>query len=121
MFQKLDVVSLPVEDQERAKSFFVEELEFTVVRDEPYTDEARWIEVTPEEGAETSITLTTWFQKMPAGALQGLVLKTKDIEAAHARVSKSMATNVTSVDKAPWGSSFMFTDTEGNGWIVQQD
>lgn len=120
MFEKISVISIPVKDQDRAKQFFVERLGFSVVKDEPYMDGARWIELAPK-GADTNITLTTWFDAMPSGSLQGLVLKTGDITAAHAAVSESDATDVTPVDAAPWGSSFMFTDTEGNGWIVQQD
>lgn len=119
MFNKVGVISLPVTDQQRAKTFF-ETLGFEVVRDDPYMDEMRWIELSPK-GADTTISLVTWFDKMPAGGVQGLVLKTEDIEGAHKVVEASDASDITPIDKAPWGSSFMFTDTEGNGWIVQQD
>ena len=120
MFDKIGVVSVPVSNQERAKKFFVEALDFTVVRDDPYMEGSRWIELAPK-GAATNISLVTWFEKMPAGSLQGVVLKTSDVESAHKAVTASDATDVTTIDAAPWGSSFMFTDTEGNGWIVQQD
>lgn len=120
MFEKVGIVSVPVKDQERAKKFFVETLEFIVVRDDPYMEGSRWIELAPK-GAQTSISLVTWFEGMPAGGLQGIVLKATDIEKAHDTIAHSAATEVTDIDKAPWGSSFMFNDPEGNGWIVQQD
>jgi len=39
-------VVVPVDDQERAKDFWVDRMGFALLRDEPYGDE-RWIEVSP--------------------------------------------------------------------------
>ncbi|WP_162451950.1 VOC family protein [Phytoactinopolyspora mesophila] len=120
MIQKIGVISVPVHDQQRAKEFFTGVLGFAEVRDEPYTSEARWIELAPE-GAETAITLVTWFPAMPPGGLAGMVLKSDDVTRVHKSVAESAASDVTDPVSAPWGTSFTFTDTEGNGWIVQQD
>jgi predicted enzyme related to lactoylglutathione lyase len=118
VFNEISVVSVPVRDQERAKDFFTSVLGFTTVRDEQYTPDARWIELAPD-GAATSITLVTWFPTMPPGGLAGLVLTCDDVSDAHQVVAASPATEVTDPVPAPWGTSFTFTDTEGNGWIVQ--
>jgi catechol 2,3-dioxygenase-like lactoylglutathione lyase family enzyme len=57
----LQLLSLPVTDPDRARDFYVEFLGFEVVRDEPMGPEMRWVQVRPP-GAETSITLVTWFE-----------------------------------------------------------
>jgi predicted enzyme related to lactoylglutathione lyase len=42
-------VVMPVDDQERAKQFWIERMGFELRRDDSYGDE-RWIEVTPPDG-----------------------------------------------------------------------
>ena len=76
----IDVVSLPVQDQERARDFYVGTLGFDLVRQNEMGPGQQWIQVAPP-GGQTSITLVTWFDTMPAGSLQGLVLHTDDIDA----------------------------------------
>ena len=39
----------------------------------------RWVQVRPP-GAQTSITLVTWFPGMPAGSVKGTVLETDDLD-----------------------------------------
>jgi catechol 2,3-dioxygenase-like lactoylglutathione lyase family enzyme len=73
------VVSVPVSDQERAKEFYVEELGFELTREDDSVPGIRWVQVTPR-GATTALTLVTWFETMPPGSLQGLVLGLDDLE-----------------------------------------
>jgi catechol 2,3-dioxygenase-like lactoylglutathione lyase family enzyme len=58
----LKIVSIPVKDQEVAKRFYCETLGFGVLMDAPFMPGRRWIELAPA-GAETAITLVTWFWK----------------------------------------------------------
>ncbi len=69
MINNVQVVSVPVRDQEWAKSFYVDALEFEVRADNPFGEGMRWIEVAPK-GSTTSLTLVTWFEGMPPGSLQ---------------------------------------------------
>ena len=77
--QDVRVVSVPVSDQDRAKEFYVEKLGFELTRDDDSVPGIRWVQVTPKGGA-TSLTLVTWFESMPAGSLQGLVLISDSLE-----------------------------------------
>jgi predicted enzyme related to lactoylglutathione lyase len=73
-------------------------------------------------GTETAITLTTWFESMPAGTLRGTVLSVPDIEAAAAGFrSKGLIDEDTEIESAPWGRWVTIEDPDGNGWVVQQD
>lgn len=115
---KIGIISLPVEDQQRAKEFFCETLGFEVVRDNDFMGEnQRWIELRPV-GAETSIVLTTWLG-IPAGSLKGTVILVDDIQATLDMLRSKGAENLQRED-APWGSYVQLDDTEGNGWVIQE-
>lgn len=115
---RVDIISIPVEDQQAAKSFYRDKLGFAIVRDNPFTDEYRWIELAPP-GADTSIVLVTWFDQMPPGSVQGLVLDTDDVDEAQAELT-ARGVAISDVEDAPWGRYATFSDPDGNGWVLQQ-
>jgi catechol 2,3-dioxygenase-like lactoylglutathione lyase family enzyme len=115
---RVAIVSVPVSDQDRAKAFFVDTLGFQLVADQPMGDGARWLQVAPGFGG-VSLTLVTWFEEMPAGSLRGMVLATKDIDAAHAEL-KARGVDVSDIERAPWGRYATFEDPDGNGFVLQQ-
>ena len=75
----VQLFSVPVTDQDRARDFYVDVLGMELVEDQPMGPGRRWVRVRPR-GAETAITLVTWFDSMPAGSLTGLVLETDDVD-----------------------------------------
>ena len=75
----LEVVSIPVSDQERAKQFYEGQLGFTVQMDSQFGEGMRWVMLRPP-GSSTSLTLVTWFETMPPGSLKGSVLACDDLE-----------------------------------------
>jgi catechol 2,3-dioxygenase-like lactoylglutathione lyase family enzyme len=112
------VVSVPVTDQERAKSFYVDTLGLEVVRDDS-SPGMRWVQVAPAGGG-TSLTLVTWFDSMPAGSLRGLVLRTTDVRAEYeALVAKGVAFEGPPT-RRPWGTETVLHDPDGNGIVLQQ-
>lgn len=115
---RIDIVSIPVTDQDASKRFYSEVLGFSVIRDNPMGPDRRWVQLGPA-GAETSITLVTWFDKMPAGCVKGLVVDTDDIDAMHAELS-ARGLSISDIDRAPWGTFATFSDPDGNGWVLQQ-
>ena len=110
------VVSLPVCDQERAREFYTGVLGFEVVADQAMGD-MRWVQVRPV-GAQTSFTLVTWFDSMPAGSARGIVLEVDDVAAARDAIAGHGA-SVGEIDTAPWGTFFEMNDPDGNGLIIQ--
>ena len=115
---RIDIVSVPVSDPAVSKIFYSETLGFDVIRDDPMGPDRRWIQLMPN-GAETSITLVSWFERMPPGVLQGMVLDTDDIDVTHGEL-KRRGLDISEIDNAPWGRYATFSDPDGNGWIVQQ-
>jgi catechol 2,3-dioxygenase-like lactoylglutathione lyase family enzyme len=114
---RVQLLSVPVTDQDRARDFYVDVLGMTLVRDNPMGADQRWVEVAPK-GADTSITLVTWFPTMPPGSLKGLVLETDDLDSDLARLT-GLGVPVEGVQDAPWGRFVTFHDPDGNGIVLQ--
>jgi catechol 2,3-dioxygenase-like lactoylglutathione lyase family enzyme len=114
----IDVVSMPVSDQERARDFYVGTLGFELLRQNEMGPEARWIQVVPK-GGQASITLVTWFDTMPAGSLQGLVLHTDDLEGEVASLIEKGVDIPGGVQDADWGRYAVFADPDGNRLVLR--
>jgi predicted enzyme related to lactoylglutathione lyase len=116
---RVQLFSVPVSDHEWAKAFYVDTLGFTLVSDAMMGEDQRWIQVVPP-GAQTSITLVTWFKTMPSGSLRGLVLETDDLEGDIHRLREAGVAFDSGVERAPWGQYAQFSNPDGNGLILQQ-
>jgi catechol 2,3-dioxygenase-like lactoylglutathione lyase family enzyme len=114
----VQLLSVPVADQDRARDFYVDVLGMTLVRDNPMGPDQRWVQVAPK-GADTSLTLVTWFPTMPPGSLKGLVLETDDLDRDLARLTGLGVPVEGGVQQAPWGRFVTFDDPDGNGIVLQ--
>jgi catechol 2,3-dioxygenase-like lactoylglutathione lyase family enzyme len=112
------VISVPVSDQDRALAFYRDALGFVVLDDTQWNPAMRWLHL-GVPGAGFTITLVTWFEKMPAGSMYGLVLEVDDIDAVatdlHARGFLASA----DVESQPWGRFVVIADPDGNSIILQ--
>jgi catechol 2,3-dioxygenase-like lactoylglutathione lyase family enzyme len=113
---QLSIVSVPVSDQERSKTFYRDVLGFSVFNDTAMNETQRWVMMKPPSGP-AAISLVTWFDAMPAGSLRGLVLDTGDIERAHQKLS-SQGLQISAIETASWGRYATFSDPDGNGWAL---
>jgi len=113
-----EIVSVPVENQERAKTFYRDTLGFDVIRDEPMGPTSRWIQLAPK-GCPTTIALVSWFDTMQPGGLQGVMLNSTDIDRDHQELH-AKGLQLTPIEQQPWGRFTMFKDPDGNGWILRQ-
>ncbi|HTJ59075.1 MAG TPA: VOC family protein [Devosiaceae bacterium] len=118
MIDRLDVVSIPVSDQDRAKAFYRDVLGFEELADQQMFPQMRWVQLAPK-GAATSVTLVNWFETMPAGSLRGLVLHTPDLEGEVARLTAA-GVKTSPIEAQPWGTYVTFSDPDGNGLVLQQ-
>ena len=115
---KLELVSVPVSDVDRAKAFYVDQVGFVADHDHRISDELRFVQLTPP-GSACSIALGTGLSDAAPGSVQGLQLVVDDVQAAHAEL-RGRGVPVSDVQDFPWGSFVFFQDPDGNGWAVQQ-
>jgi catechol 2,3-dioxygenase-like lactoylglutathione lyase family enzyme len=113
------VISVPVSDQERAKAFYVDKLGFDLTRDDDSVPGIRWVQVTPR-GGSVSLTLVTWFETMPAGSLQGLVLGSENLESDCRELEAAGVEFDRPLQQQPWGTEAVIRDPDGNRLVLQQ-
>ena len=114
---KLELVTIPVSDVDRAKAFYTQKAGFNADHDHHVSDELRFVQLTPP-GSACSIAMGTGLSAMPPGSVQGLQLVVSDIHAARAELA-GRGVEVSEVQTFPWGSFVFFSDPDGNGWAVQ--
>lgn len=129
---KLEVVTVPVSDLDRARDFYAEKIGFNVDIDEQVSDDIRFLQLTPP-GSGCSIHLSLGMENVEPGSLEGLFLVVPDVRAAHQElagrgvdVGEVMVYDMGEYRPAREGESLdlvgvlFFNDPDGNRWMVQQ-
>ncbi|MDQ1545740.1 MAG: hypothetical protein QOH69_644 [Actinomycetota bacterium] len=114
----VQLFSVPVSDQDRARDFYVDTLGFELVMDTQLGPDMRWVMVKPA-GGQTALTLVTWFPTMPAGSLKGTVLETDNLAQDVERLTALGVRIAGGIEDAPWGRFVQFDDPDGNGIVLQ--
>jgi catechol 2,3-dioxygenase-like lactoylglutathione lyase family enzyme len=127
----LEVVTLPVSDVDRAKSFY-ESLGWRLDIDLVVSDDIRLVQMTPPH-SECSIHFGKGLYPpttMEPGSLDRLMLAVSDIDAAREDLV-SRGVDVSEVEEQPKPPGFdlpgrsyfayaSFSDPDGNGWLLQE-
>jgi len=100
--KSFEIVSVPVSEPQRSKQFYRNVLGFDLVREMPMGPGQRWIQLAPP-GCSTTIA----------------ILNVSDIDADHHELS-GRGLKLTEIKQEPWGRYAMFSDPDGNGWILRQ-
>lgn len=129
---KLEVVTLPVSDLDRARDFYAQEIGFNIDIDQHVSDDIRFLQLTPP-GSACSIHLTPGSERWKPGSMEGLFLVVSDIKAAREElVERGVDVGEVSVfDSGEYrpprkGESLdlvgvaFFADPDGNRWMIQQ-
>jgi len=117
---KLNVVCIPVDDQDRASAFYVDTLGFEVRADIPFGNGYRWLEVAPP-GAETTIAIVPPPPGKPRGSVEtGIGLATDDIDALHVELRDAGVDVDAEISRQgdPVPPIFWLRDPDGNTLMV---
>ena len=117
MDYKLELVAVPVNDVDRAKSFYSEQAGFNVDHDHVVSEEIRFVQLTPP-GSACSIAVGKGIVDSTPGSVAGLQLVVPDIDEARSEL-RGRGVEVSPVQEFPWGSFVFFSDPDGNRWSVQ--
>ena len=115
---RLELITVPVSDVERAKEFYVERAGFNADHDHQVKEGLRFVQLTPP-GSGCSISIGEGLSEMAPGSLEGLQLVVDDIEEARDRLAGG-GVEVSEIQDFPWGRFVFFSDPDGNDWAVQQ-
>ena len=115
---KLELVSIPVTDVDRAKDFYVNQVGFSADHDHQVNDLLRFVQLTPP-GSACSVVMGTGITDMTPGSQRGVQVVVEDVKAAREHlIANGVAAS--EVDVQPWGSFVTFSDPDGNTWALQQ-
>jgi catechol 2,3-dioxygenase-like lactoylglutathione lyase family enzyme len=114
---RLELVTVPVSDVDRAKEFYVR-AGFNADHDHAVGEGLRFVQLTPP-GSACSIAIGEGLTEMAPGSVKGLQVVVDDIEAARAALAER-GVEVSDVQDFPWGRFVFFRDPDGNAWSVQQ-
>lgn len=125
---KLEVITVPVSDVERAKTFYTEGCGFTLDVDHEGGG-IRVVQVTPP-GSACSVVVGPIAAGPDSGPVKGLQLVVADVEAARAELA-GRGVEVSPVRHVgengwadghggPWNAFVFFDDPDGNSWTVQE-
>ena len=128
---KIELVSIPVTDVDRAKAFYTEKAGFNADHDHRVSDEMRFVQLTPP-GSACSITLGTGITESEPGSAQVQIV-VSDVHAARAElVERGVGVSeIRHMGSAGWepgtdpehrdyGSFADFSDPDGNTWVLQE-
>jgi catechol 2,3-dioxygenase-like lactoylglutathione lyase family enzyme len=115
---KLELITVPVSDVDRAKAFYVEQAGFNADHDHRVSDDLRFVQLTPA-GSACSIAIGDGLTDAAPGSAAGLQLVVDDADAACAELA-ARGLDVGDVQDLPWGRFLFFADPDGNRWAVQQ-
>lgn len=118
MIKAVKFVTVPAEDQDRSLAFFTEKLGFVVATDQPFAEEQRWIELRIP-GAQTRLVLFRTPPAMdPDGRMTGISFLADDVRATHEELAARGVEFVQEPEEADWGTAAVFTDPDGNVFVL---
>lgn len=125
MINKIGKITIYVNNQEDAKKFWTEKLNFVVKFEQPMGPNMKWLEVGPSESEFTTFVLydknLMKNQNPTANVLHpSIILSTTDIDGTYNEM-KGKGVEVGQLMKMPYGSMFSFKDMDGNEYLVRED
>ncbi|WP_339060813.1 VOC family protein [Tepidibacillus marianensis] len=125
MINKIGKITLYVNNQDEAKKFWTEKLNFVVKFEQPMGPNMTWLEVGPSESEFTTFVLydknlmKSQNPSMNVGH-PNVILSTTDIENAYTKM-KENGVEVGEMMKMPYGKMFSFKDQDGNEYLLRED
>ncbi len=118
MDMRLELVPLPTADVDRSRTFYTEQVGFTLDHDVQPGNGLRVVQLTPP-GSACSVVIGTGMSSPDAPRVQNLHLVVDDIEQARAQLT-SRGVDVSAVSDMGGVKYAYFSDPDGNSWALQQ-
>jgi catechol 2,3-dioxygenase-like lactoylglutathione lyase family enzyme len=119
MDMKLELVTVPVTDIDRAKTFYVDQVGFHDDHDIRVSEGLRFVQLTPPGSACSIVLGGEGVGDMPAGSQRGLQMVVTDAKSARDELV-GRGVECSEVDEMPWGRFVFFADPDGNAWSLQE-
>jgi lactoylglutathione lyase len=119
MIKKIATAAVYVEDQQKAKSFWLEKVGFELRREEQMGPDSNWLEVAPV-GAESALVIypkkmmKNWAELKPS-----IVFDCEEIESVFETMKNNGVEFEGELQKMQWGTFVSFKDEDGNSFLLK--
>ena len=125
MIKKISKVTIYVNNQEEAKEFWTEKINFVIKEERPMGPDMTWIEVGPNECEFTTFILydkSVMLAQNPSANVShpNIVLSTNNIQESYKDI-KEKGVEVSELMISPYGKMFTFKDQDGNEYLLRED
>lgn len=125
MINKIGKITIYVNNQEEAKNFWLEKLNFVVKLEQQMGPTAKWLEIGPSEDEFTTFIIyekNLMLAQNPNAniAHPSIILSTDDIEKTYNEM-KSNDVELGELIIMPYGKMFSFKDLDGNEYLIRED
>ncbi|HSK90899.1 MAG TPA: VOC family protein [Euzebyales bacterium] len=118
MLTNVQIISVPVSDQQAAHDFYVDLLGLSVIADSDMGPHGRWLQVGPD-GAATTLALVSGDERAAPGSVGGLVFETTDIDGDVSALARRGVDFAAGIEDMPWARAARFADPDGNLLVLQ--
>jgi predicted enzyme related to lactoylglutathione lyase len=115
---RIELITVPVTDVDRAKAFYVDALGWNADHDQRVSPELRFVQITPP-GSACSIAIGEGVTDMTPGTMKGLQIVVPNADDALAHLT-GHGVEARGVAELAWGRFVEFTDPDGNAWSLQE-
>jgi len=125
MINRIGKITIYVNNQEEAKKFWVEKVNFVVKFEQAIGPSMKWLEVSPNNDELTTFIIydkNLMIKQNPKTnvAHPSIILSTEDIENAYKKM-KENTVEVGEIQVMPYGKMFSFKDQDGNEYLLRED
>ena len=125
MIKKIGKITIYVNNQEEAKAFWTEKLNFVIKLERPMGPNMTWFEVGPYECEFTTFILydkKMMLAQKPSANVDhpNVILSTDNIEESYNEL-KEKGVEVSEIMTMPYGKMFSFKDQDGNDYLLRED
>lgn len=125
MIEKIGKITIYANDQEEAKEFWINKMNFIVKLEKQMGPSMKWLEVGPSEEEFTTFVIydkNLMLSQNPKANVNhpSIILSTRDIENTYNKM-KSNEVEVGELMIMPYGKMFSFKDQDGNDYLARED
>jgi predicted enzyme related to lactoylglutathione lyase len=123
MITKVKIVSITVNDQQRALEFYTEKLGFTLKNDQPMGDDSgtRWIELSLPEGGAIVNLFPPKDPDAKVGGFSNILFTSDDVQKTYEELKARGVEFVEPPTTQHWGTYCIFADPDGNQFVISSN
>jgi len=115
--KSIEIISIPVANQETAKDFYVNQLGFKI-KFEASTPQGNWIQLALKDDS-TSISIVSGHPHAQSGSVKGNIISTDDIE-NDVKNLQARGIDISDIQDLPHGKIATFNDPDANQWVLRE-